>query len=531
MLATFEVVEMVERNTHTDGGAYVPGRVNTDGGDFVGRDYRQTTIIFNSSSQEELKRYLKTAVANYERTIYGGISLSSASLDQPYKSLYPFEIEDADIFFGRDAAIEDLYEAVLKDRLTILHAKSGTGKTSLLNAGLSPRLILERRLPVYVRRQDDPVGAVKQSIAPSMSGLWPESLVELTLYEFLGLVCADCLSRETEELIVILDQFEEFFIFGPERERGWPFIEDLADCYNDKRLPVRFVIALRSDYFSHLATFQSHLPYVFYNEYYLEPMTREAARAAITEPVKKRGKPICYESTLLDNLLHDLKIVDARTHPDIELPHLQIICTQLYEEASDKGVTTITLDAYEKLGGTKGILGRYLNSRLKSLPGSEALIARDALKGLVGSEATRRRLPRTTLVARVNAREDELDDVLDRLVKARLLRRDEAAGEPMYEVVHEYLVEEIKEKWIDQEDLKFKEVEEMLDREMANWNVHKTLMPRDRLKLVYEQRERLKGLPAEKWKLILSSALETNFEVLDWPNGLARSVRWFFWPG
>ena len=79
-------------------------------------------------------------------------------------SLDAFTLNDTNLFFGRDRAKEDLYQTLLKDRLTILHAKSGAGKTSLLNAGLSPHLISEGRLPVYARAYEDPVLAIKQAI-------------------------------------------------------------------------------------------------------------------------------------------------------------------------------------------------------------------------------------------------------------------------------------------------------------------------------------------------------------------------------
>jgi len=162
------------------------------------------------SEMKLVNDYLARAATAYETRMYQLVARPAALPDQPYKFLYAFEIEDTDIFFGRDTASEALYQAVLKDRLTILHAKSGAGKTSLLNAGLSPRLTREGRLPVCARAYEDPVLAIKQVIAPPSLGPWPELLPKLTLHEFLGRTCAH-LSRQTQELVIILDQFEEFF--------------------------------------------------------------------------------------------------------------------------------------------------------------------------------------------------------------------------------------------------------------------------------------------------------------------------------
>lgn len=451
--------------------------------------------------------YLSRAVTDYERRMYKLVARSAAPPNQPYKFLYAFEIKDADIFFGRDAATEDFYQTILKDRLTVLHAKSGAGKTSLLKAGLSPRLIYESRLPIYARAYEDPILAVKRAIAPPSYGPWPAPLPQLPLHEFLGLVCTH-LSRQVQELVIILDQFEELFVLLPEQELRQPFINALADCYDDAGLRVRFVIGIRSDYFSHLATFRNRLPHVFHNEYYLEAMTREEALMAITGPVAELGRPVVYKQALLDALLDDL------ARDGMELPHLQIVCTRLYEALAE-GETTINLAPYKQLGGVEGVLGSYLNEVLDRLPGKGWSIAREVLKELVSSETKKRVLSYGTLAARVEAEENELDSVLTWLVDARLLRRDEVKGKTAYEMVHEYLIEEIG-RWVDQIDQAFKQAEELLAREVANWSVYGTLIPWERLKLLYAQRERFRGLDDDTWECLLRSALQTDFGVVEW---------------
>lgn len=463
--------------------------------------------VYSQSDVQKLDDYLSQAISSFERRMYRSVARAAGPREHPYKFLYPFDIEDEDIFFGRDAASQAFYEVVVNERLTVLHAKSGAGKTSLINAGLSSRLVHEDRLPVYARAYDDPVQAVKRVIASPSSGPWPEILHELTLHEFLSLAC-DRLSRQTQEIVVVLDQFEEFFIFRPKREHRQPFIDALGDCYDDKSLSVRFIVALRKDYYSDLATFQRRLPHIFHNEYYLEAMTREEARAAITGPVSKLAHSVTYERGLLDALLSDLD------RGGIELPYLQIICTRLYETL-EEGETAITLASYEDLGRAQGVLGGYLNSVLDRLPDGQRTIAKDVLKELVSSEATKRVLSYDKLAARIGAEEDELSDVLARLVDARLLRRDDVAGESVYEMVHEYLIKVIEE-WIDQADLMLKYVEELLAREVANWRVHGTLIPRDRLELLHAQRERLKGLSDDARECLLHSALQANHAVEDW---------------
>ena len=146
----------------TDGGADVAGPVSTGGGDFVGRDKH----VYLRSQFEELRDYLRAAVAAYVAAQQARILKPPTSPAQPYKFLDSFELEDADIFFGRDAASTALHQTVIQARLTVLHARSGAGKTSLLKAGLAPRLIREGRIPIFARAFDDPVLAVKRGSLP-----------------------------------------------------------------------------------------------------------------------------------------------------------------------------------------------------------------------------------------------------------------------------------------------------------------------------------------------------------------------------
>jgi HEAT repeat protein len=465
--------------------------------------------VYSRSEREELESYLALAVAKYEGGKSQAVRRLPTRFDDPYKFLDAFGLEDKYRFFGRDDAQQKLYDKVLQDRLTVVHAKSGAGKTSLLNAGLAPRLIDEGRLPVYARAYQEPVRAIKQAITAHTPGPWPALLSKLTLREFLGMAC-ERLGEWTQELVLMLDQFEEFFIFFPERAHRKPFIDELADCYHDAALPLRIVLALRKDYYSDLADFEERIPTIFGNQYRLEAMTREEAGAAITEPLTRLDRPVEPEPALVEALLDDL------ARGGMELPHLQILCTQLWRELEDGG-TRITLASYEALGQAAGILTGYLKGELAKLPGGQGPLAREVLKELVSSDATKRVLGHTMLAARIEGEAEELDRVLAWLVNRRLLHREEVEGEVRYEMTHEYLIEEIRE-WIEPADLVLKQAEELLAGEVATWrrSDRTLLIPRDRLEMLYEQGERLKGLDDDSWACILRSAVQADFAVEDW---------------
>ncbi len=467
--------------------------------------------IYTRSDLEELEEYLTRAVSAYERDMSQTV-LRMSMPSHPYKFLDPFGLKDEPIFFGREAATEELSKTVLRDRLTVLHAKSGAGKTSLLNAGLSPHFIREGRLPLYVHayyQDEDPVMAIKRSIASAAHGPWPRLLHDLPLHVFLGLVCAR-LSRDTHELVVMLDQFEQFFILWSRPEARSAFIKALSICYDDQTLPLRFIIALRKDYYSDLGEFGRVVPHlhVFRNEYWLDTMTLEEVQAAITRPLATQDRSVTYEPALLETLLVDL----ARS--GTELPLLQIICTRLYETRA-AGEAQITLKAYEALGRAEGVLRSYLKSKLSEFPGREESLARSVLKELVRSDATKQVLSDKTLATRVEAQRDELDDVLHRLVDLRFLHRDEVGGEVLYELAHEYLATEII-KWVSPADQELKQAEELLQRELVNWRVLHVPIPRNRLEVLYPHRERFKDMDTEAWRCLISSALGEDLAVADW---------------
>jgi formylglycine-generating enzyme required for sulfatase activity len=469
---------------------------------------------------ELLHSFLDKAVATFESSMYQLMVRSPTASPQPYKFLYPFALEDADIFKGRDTAIEELSQIVLRDRLTILHAPSGAGKSSLLHAGLAPHLIRQGRLPVFARVYQAPNLAVKRAIAPPSLGPWPHLLADLTLPEFLASVCHR-LSRQTQELVIILDQFEEFFIFHPLPVNRAPFINTLATCLDDKALPVRFIIALRKDYYSDLAEFQSRIPTILYNEYRLQPLTRTEAEIAITAPVTQRGLHLTYEPALIETLLDDL------SRAEIELPHLQIVCTELFERLPPHQ-TTILLSTYEELGRTEGILNGYLGNVLAQLPVGQRTIAKAVLKELVSSEATRRMVSRGLLQARLEANPDDLADVLNKLVNARLLHRNEVEGESVYDLAHEYLIKEII-TWLDQADLAFKQTEELLRREVASWQAKGTLIARDRLELIHEHQGLFTRLNIAEAELLCRSAVAHNFALDTWAT-VAHKQGIDIWP-
>ncbi len=487
--------------------------IKAEGGSTISNIVQTMVKVYTRSSLEELCDYLAQAVSAYEARMYQAL-LRHPLPHHPYKFLYSYELEDAPIYFGRDAAIQALHEKVLADRLTVLHARSGAGKTSLLNAGFAPRLISERRLPVYARAYNDPALAVKRAIAPPSLGPWPELLPKLSLHEFLGLACTR-LNRQTVEMVIVFDQLEEFFVLPSEPEQHQNFIQTLGDCYEDKSLPARFLIGIRDDYLAGLAEFEERLGHIFHNRYWLRPMNRQEAAAAIREPLHHLNPPRAFEPALLEGLLNDL------AKDEMEPPHLQIVCTRLYE-ALMPGERVITETHYQNLGGVKGILGDYLRHEVEKL-GRDVPLARAILAELVTSENTRQALSDSELHERLIQRHDlpRLECVLASLVTARLLQRNEMEGTVRYELAHEHLIEQIH-AWVTAEDVQAKQARETMRRALTNWRVHTWLLDETAFAFIHKQRELLSNLGLEETEMLFRSAVAHQAAVDIWALAARR---------
>lgn len=464
--------------------------------------------IYSRSDLEELNEYLARAVANYERRIYQTLRRPPAP-DHPYKFLYPYTLGDAQLFFGRAEATEDLYRMTIDNRLTVLHARSGAGKTSLLNAGLSPRLIEDARIPVYIRirpYKENPVEELKRIIAPPSLGPWPDLLANLSLHVFLGIVC-HYLNRQTSELVIIFDQFEQFIVSLPEPEVRLPFIKLLRDCYEDETLPIRFVIALRRENLWDLDEFAQFIPTILQNRYGLPQMSRSDVEQVITQPLQQLQKGHSVEPALLQTLIDDLG------GKDIELTHLQIVCSHLYDSLPE-GEKVLSVALYESLGKAKKILKTYLVESLSTLPPYKQLVARTILKELVSSEATNRILSLPALTAVVPPDVSQIEEVLDYLVERRLVRLGDDVEPQEYELAHAYLAAEISH-WVNPDDLATKRAQDLLQRELANWRVHRTFVDEEKLNILRKHIDFL-ALDKEAQDLLFLSALDQGHDVAFW---------------
>lgn len=468
----------------------------------------------------------------------------------PYKFLDYYEAADADIFCGRDTESQIVTRLILSHRLLTLFGPSGAGKTSLLLAGVLPRLGTEDYGHVYVRALDDPLPAVRQAVAARAGRADWQTGADLRAFlaEMLG---------EKDRLVIVLDQFEELFLrVGTGRREA--FFNELAAALTDAEREVRVVFSLREDYWARLDEARAHLPQVFADSFRLTALDRPNARVAITEPAARAG--VAIEPALVDALVGvEGREGDAGAGDLVETDDLvsrvppaalQIVLDRLYRDALPPNHPpgdppppglALTLAAYRAvqhtqqrpgeelrvLTGAAAILAGYVPEGLARLPdrGADPALGREILKALVTSQATKAALTHAeieTLLAEAGALDpaDEADRRLARearlgLERVRLLRGFERGGAALYELTHDYLAAEIA-TWIGQAEMQTKLARELLRRRVDDWRGAGLLIPRDALGLIHTCCEDLQRLSAAELELLLRSALAVGYEVPYW---------------
>ncbi len=516
-------------NIDRSGGADLnAGRDINIGGDVVGRDKIVQNIgqIIGQVTQRpltavekrdlarsfEMRDLRKGVTAFMQRLRDRAAEAADVATSGPYRGLLEYRLGDAEVFFGRATATRALLKKVHSSSLTVLYAESGAGKTSLIQAGLAPHLIAQGHLPVYVRPYNiAPSLAVKRAFLPNLDDT--PRLAESSLRDFLTRVTGVLGSQITP--FIFLDQFEEFFTQLEETSRA-RFIEELAECLDDPSLNVRWVLALRTEFFGHLADFRPRIRNPFENDYRLNRLTRIEARESIAAPAARRE--LAFEDGLIDVIIDDLG------KEEVVPPQVQLVCSALYEVLTP-GAQIITRQLYNDLHGAEGILRghliRVLNSKLTT---TRRPIAQHLLEALITSDIRRVMRTRAELATELALQDvgpATLDAILSQLVESRVLRVEEIDGGLAYELAHDYLLDEMK---LDPAVQARKQAEELIAQGISNWKRLGTLLGADALTLV-ERQSGVLSLSPDALDLLARSAVANKRQPDYWVRLLPPEAR------
>jgi WD40 repeat protein len=393
--------------------------------------------------------------------------------DSPYKGLVPFEDSEVDalLFFGRERESGIIAENVLAARLTVLYGPSGVGKTSVLRAGVAHGLRRQARLNVEERGHpeyavvvfdvwsEDPVASLRAAVRRELAAQFGSALLDEREDESL----ADTFGRWTEalacDLLLLLDQAEEFFLYHAE-ETG--FARELPELVTRAGLRVRVLLALRDDALAKLDRFKARIPNLFANYLRLDHLDRRAGNDAITKPVERynevAGESIALEPALVEGVLDQtsagkVDLGDAgrglaageQDESRIEAPYLQLVLERIWEEERGAGSSSLRSETLARLGGAQSIVRTHLHRAVDALSPDEKDVAADVFRYLVTPSGTKIAHGVGDLAEYAAVDEGRLVPVLTVLGRERIVRpvggADGDGGR--YEIYHDVLGEAV----------------------------------------------------------------------------------------
>ncbi len=449
-------------------------------------------------------RYIKT-VPKHGYIFIGNLMASeekiAAAMDatagRPYKFLDYFTEADAAFFFGREQETAMICSQIVARRSFILHGRSGVGKSSIIRAGVMPRLKADGHLVFVLRSFTDPLNQMANALAQQAGEEDRQASNLSDLIRHAG---------QGRMVIFLFDQFEEFFT-SLEEETREQFILVAGRLAEDQSLSLRLVFALREDMLAEMSRFKSAIPEIFHHEYRLKRLSREQAARAITEPAARAGCSI--EPQLVERLLDDLTELDG-----IDPPQLQIVCDNLYDWRTAQGA--LTLEVYQRLGTASQILAGYLERVLRRFNASDLQIAKEILTTLISAEGSRSVLLDSEMAARIDGRAEgeAAKRMIEELIAARIVRRRRQEGESWIELAHDFLTEEVG-RWLTAADIELKRARAVIERAMENYRAHGFLIDADAVDLILPFGDPL-ALSEEEADLLAASALARSRPVPAW---------------
>jgi WD40 repeat protein len=387
--------------------------------------------------------------------------------DCPYMGLDYYHEESAAWFFGRQADSSKIITNLQGARLTLLHAESGVGKSSLLRAGVAWRLrrLAHSQLPsggeldipvVFSSWKDEPVralvDAIDTAIDPFLAGRARPRLPADRLDAAIGAA-----SNAVDAcLLIMLDQFEEYLLYRSREPAAERFVDELARCVNRADLPVNFLIAIREDAYAGLGDlFKGQIANFYGNYLHIEYLDQASAEQAIREPLKVYNRlpgvaePIDIEDGLVDRVLKESRAADSNGAGRVAPPLLQLVMEAVWKRERAEGSRQLRLSTLTSLEGVGKIVDAHLGNALRALSENERETAIDIFESLVTPSGGKVAESVPYLAERTGHSEDQVGGVLGKLDHERIVRpvppppRRDPVRYRRYEIFHDVLARAI----------------------------------------------------------------------------------------
>ncbi|MEO0801099.1 MAG: hypothetical protein AAFY57_02325 [Cyanobacteria bacterium J06642_2] len=307
---------------------------------------------------------LAFAIAILRKPERSQVTFISPAEGSAIKGLRAFEAEDAEVFarLQRGPILKELVQTLSGSefKFGILSGTSGAGKTSLLRAGVVPELRkFKDILPVYVKLTEvEPLEAIRRAIAEELD----IEIEELSDRGLVGLLNRVKAKVGSQEIVLLLDQFEQFFVHFNRKEIRLPFVEMLAGWYRNRaQLPVRILISIRGDFGDRLVELQRVMGYSLGPQQVFGLQTFEPVEAAaVLKEIAAIEGIDCNDKFLREVAEDELGDRDGLVSPvDVQVFAWMVSGQRVMEERA------FNRQAFGKLGGIEGLLTRFLERALE----------------------------------------------------------------------------------------------------------------------------------------------------------------------
>jgi WD40 repeat protein len=441
----------------------------------------------------------------------------------PYRGLRPYTEADTAFFFGREAEGEIVAANLLAARLTLLYGPSGVGKSSVLLAGVVSSLRQRSRenladedaagfAVVVVRSWSDPdplktIAAAMRTEAVTLLGRddLPEPPSDATLAEVLDHWSAQVKGK----LLVLFDQFEEYFLYHDHERGPGTFDAEFPRAANRAELRTHFLLSIRDDSLARLDRFKGRIPNLFDNRLQIDHLTLTAARDAVKLPIEEYNRRVPperrveIEEELVNDVLDQVRTDRVSRESEgagavrdggaaearVETPILQVVLTDLWDREAKQGSRILHAQTLVELGGAAQLVRDRLDQRMKTLDPGEQDVAADVARFLVtpsgmkiaytAADLTQLAYPKPDLAA---SKFPQVESVLEKLEKgdARILRPVQPLGgdgPPRYELFHDILAEPIlvwRQRYVQQREQKAEAQRQREEQEAEAKRQHET---------------------------------------------------------
>lgn len=370
--------------------------------------------------------------------------------ENPYVGLRPFQQDESLLFFGRRQQIAELMDRLHDTRFLGIVGSSGCGKSSLIRAGLMPRLeagfLVENRDRWFFATMtpgSEPLDRLAACFNLPVTAIEEEGAFAITAH----LAAAD--ASGDRNCFILVDQFEELFRFAAvNRDQAADFVQILLSLVSQRDFPVFVAITMRSDFLGECDAFTGLPEALNRSQYFVPRLNRQQRREAVEGPVK------LFRQTMTPQLL-DRLINDVGDEPG-QLPVLQHALLRTWEQWTAQGAGgPLDLHHYEAIGGIKEALSRDAEAALR--PESTALAER-VFRRLTTTDGANRRVRRPALISELEAvtgaSRAQIREVLEPFHRRSfVVIYDRPGGDHLIDISHESLIAQWDrlKQWVDAE--------------------------------------------------------------------------------